>query len=62
MKKKRLVINKEQYNKVKEIISTMTCFRDAEIKIAKEFNIDEDNAYRLLKAVYYQYKYLEVIE
>lgn len=59
---KKMVITKAQYKKVKNVIETMGYFADGRHKVAEELNIDYDTALKILKAVYYNYNYLEIKE
>ncbi len=60
--KKQVIINREQYNTVKDIIDRMTCFANGETQIASIYNLPREIAYIILKAVYYNYSYLKIVD
>lgn len=59
---KKLEISREVYNNVKDIIKNSTCFAVAYKKVQEKYNLNRDQAYKIVNAVNYNYKYLKVIE
>ena len=56
---KKLILNKIQYETAKECLENK-CMRDAILEFMNIFNTDYDITYKILSAVKYNYKYLEV--
>jgi hypothetical protein len=59
---KKLEISRKNYNTIKDIIKVSSCMAVAYTKVQEEFNINRDQAYKIVNAVYYDYKYLKIIE
>lgn len=59
---KKLKICKNHYDMAKKIIEEENCTRNQVLAFSNCFNIDYDKSYAIIKAVKYDYKYLEVEE
>ena len=59
---KKLEISQENYDIIKEIIRNSTCMAVAYEKVQEQFNLNREQAQKVTSAVYYNYKYLKIIE